>query len=70
MKKHYITRRILTMLLAVVLLFAALPNSVYAQSFQDNMQDPITAQSAPQSVQPAPARISLIWGNIHSRRPG
>lgn len=55
MKKHYITRRILTMLLAVVLLFAALPNSVYAQSFQDDMQNPITAQSAPQSVQPAPA---------------
>lgn len=33
MKKHYITRRILTMLLAAVLLFAALPNSVFKGIF-------------------------------------
>lgn len=53
MKKHYITRRILTMLLAAVLLFAVLPNSVYAQSFKGGMSAFLTEQPAPQSIAPA-----------------
>ena len=53
MKKHYITRRILTMLLAAVLLFAVLPNSVYAESFKGGMSAFLTEQPAPQSIAPA-----------------
>lgn len=41
------------MLLAAVLLFAALPNSVYAQSFKSGMSASIAEQPASQSVQPA-----------------
>lgn len=41
------------MLLAAVLLFAVLPNSVYAQSFKGGMSAFLTEQPAPQSIAPA-----------------
>ena len=53
MKKHFISKRILTILLALMLLLAALPSGVFAQSFQMETEDLPAVLVKSDVIQPA-----------------